>query len=79
MLPVVGHEVGAPDHDALLGHVVFHHIGADQAGDAEERRELGRVAERRGDRRDAIVQLGVRLPGLLSGPLNRKSKAQTVV
>ena len=41
MAPVVGREIRAPDLDALGRQIVLDRVGAEQAGDAEERRERG--------------------------------------
>ena len=57
MAPVVGREVGAPDLDAARDQKVLDAFGAHQAGNAEERRELGRIGHRGRGPLDAAVDL----------------------
>lgn len=70
--PVVGREVGAPDLDALRRQIGFRNLGAHQAGNPEERRELALVAVERGERRgDAVVDF---LPHLLERHLVHRQR-----
>ncbi|MHC2265920.1 hypothetical protein ACVILJ_001303 [Bradyrhizobium diazoefficiens] len=57
--PVVGGEIGAPDLDAARDQIVLDALGAHQAGNAEERCELGRIGHRGRGPFDAAVDLGL--------------------
>ena len=57
MPPVVGRKIGAPDLDAFGCGIFLDDFGAAEAGNAEERRRRGAVAERCGHRRDAVLDL----------------------
>ena len=59
MAPVVGGEIGAPHLDALRCQTVLDRFGAQQAGNAKERRQrfVGIGSERRLDRSDTVIDL----------------------
>ncbi len=57
--PVVGREVCAPDHDAPRRQIGFHLGSVAEAGETEERRNLLRILQRRTDRVDALVNVGL--------------------
>src|SRR4051794_14267861 len=60
MPPVVGRKIGAPGLDTLCSEILLYGFGAEQAGNAEERRRGVVLAECRRGRGDAVVDLLLR-------------------
>ncbi len=57
MAPVVGRKISAPGHDAPGGEILLDTFGAQQPGNAEERRHRAGIAQRGGGVVDAVIDL----------------------
>ena len=56
-VPIVGHRVGAENDEGTGGKLLLDRVGARQAGNAKERRQLRRIAECGAHVGDALVDL----------------------
>src|SRR5262249_61949816 len=57
VMPIVGNGVGGKNDETARGEFALDEIGSRQTGNAEERRQIFRIAQGRADIRDAPVDL----------------------